>query len=56
MPAFTIISNAMAIVKSSAKPVLVDVDINTWNIKIEDIEKNYKNKVFNDTSHIWSSK
>ena len=43
MPSFTIISNAMAIVKSSAKPVLVDVDINTWNIKIEDIEKkNYK--------------
>ncbi len=39
MPSFTIISNAMAIVKSFAKPILVDVDINTWNIKIEDIEK-----------------
>ena len=38
MPAFTIISNAMAIIKSSAKPVLIDVDLNTWNIKIEDIE------------------
>ena len=44
MPAFTIISNAMAIVKSSAKPVLVDVDINTWNIKIEDIEKKITKK------------
>ena len=44
MPAFTIISNAMAIIKSSAKPVLVDVDINTWNIKIEDIEKKITKK------------
>ena len=44
MPAFTIISNAMAIVKSSAKPVLVDVDIKTWNIKIEDIEKKITKK------------
>ena len=39
MPSFTIISNAVAIIKSSAKPILVDVDLNTWNIKIEDIEK-----------------
>ena len=55
MPSFTI-PNAMAIVKSSAKPILVDVDLHTWNIKIEDIEKNYKkNKVFNDTSYLWFS-
>ena len=39
MPSFTIISNAMAIVKSLAKPVLIDVELDTWNIKIEDIEK-----------------
>ena len=44
MPSFTIISNAMAIIKSSAKPVLVDVDLNTWNIKIEDIEKKITKK------------
>ena len=44
MPAFTIISNAMAIVKSSAKPILVDVDIDTWNIKIKDIEKKITKK------------
>ena len=44
MPSFTIISNAMAIVKSSAKPVLVDVNLNTWNIKIEDIEKRITKK------------
>ena len=44
MPSFTIISNAIAIIKSSAKPVLVDVDINTWNIKVEDIEKKINKK------------
>ncbi len=44
MPSFTIISNAIAIVKSSAKPILVDVDLNTWNIKIEDIEKKINKK------------
>ena len=44
MPSFTIISNAMAIVKSSAKPVLIDVNLNTWNIKIEDIEKKITKK------------
>jgi len=44
MPAFTIISNAIAIIKSLAKPVLVDVDIDTWNIRIEDIEKKITSK------------
>ena len=44
MPSFTIISNAMAIIKSSAKPVLVDVNLNTWNIKIEDIENKITKK------------
>ena len=39
LPSFTIISNINAIIKSGARPVLVDVDIETWNIKIEDIEK-----------------
>ena len=31
MPTFTIISNANAIIKNLATPVLVDVDLNTWN-------------------------
>ena len=44
IPSFTIISNAMAVVKSSAKPILVDVDLHTWNIKIEDIEKKITKK------------
>ena len=39
IPNFTIISNALAVVKQNAKPVLVDCDMDTWNIKIEDIEK-----------------
>ena len=44
MPAFTIISNAIAIIKNEAKPVLVDTDIKTWNIKIDDIEKKITKK------------
>ena len=44
MPAFTIISNAIAIIKNEAKPVLIDTDIKTWNIKIEDIKKKITKK------------
>ena len=44
MPSFTIISNAIAIIKSTAKPILVDVNLDTWNIKIEDIEKKITKK------------
>jgi len=44
MPSFTIISNALSIIRNSAKPVLVDSDLSTWNIKIEDIEKNINRK------------
>ena len=44
MPSFTIISNAFAIIKSSEYPVLVDVDLDTWNIKIDDIEKKITKK------------
>lgn len=38
MPAFTIISNAIAIIKCGAKPVLIDSDLETWNINIDLIE------------------
>ncbi len=44
MPAFTIISNAISIIKNEAKPVLIDTDIKTWNIKIEDIENKITKK------------
>ncbi len=38
MPAFTIISCAMAVTKLCAVPVLVDSDIYTWNMKVDEIE------------------
>lgn len=39
MPAFTIISCAMAVTKQGAVPVLVDSDLHTWNMKAEEIEE-----------------
>ena len=39
MPTFTIISCAAPIVRAGAVPVLIDVDLKTWNLKTEDIEK-----------------
>ena len=44
IPNFTIISNALAVIKQNAKPVLVDCDMKTWNIKLEDLEKNITKK------------
>jgi perosamine synthetase len=38
MPSHTIISCAQAIVKNGAVPVLVDSDINTWNMDVSQIE------------------
>jgi perosamine synthetase len=38
MPAFTIISCASAIIKMGAKPVLVDSDLQTWNMNVKQIE------------------
>lgn len=38
MPTFTIISCAMAITKLGAVPVLVDSDMNTWNMNVDEIE------------------
>ena len=38
MPAFTIISCAMAVTKAGAVPVLVDSDIYTWNMNVDEIE------------------
>ena len=44
IPNFTIISNAIAVIKQNAKPVLIDCDINRWNMKVEDIEKKITKK------------
>lgn len=38
MPAFTIISCAMAVTKAGAVPVLVDSNLQTWNMNTEEIE------------------
>jgi len=38
MPAFTIISCAMAVTKAGAIPVLVDSDLYTWNMNVNEIE------------------
>ena len=39
MPTFTIMSCAAPVVRCGAKPVLVDADPLTWNMKVEDIEE-----------------
>ncbi len=44
MPAFTIISCAAAIIRSGAKPVLVDSDQETWNMDVGQIEKKITKK------------
>ena len=54
IPNFTIISNALAVVKQNAKPVLIDCDLKTWNIKVEDIEKINKKTKAIIVTHIYS--
>jgi len=44
IPNFTIISNALAVIKQQATPVLIDCNLENWNIKIEDIEKKITKK------------
>ena len=44
IPNFTIISNALAVIKQNLKPVLIDCDMKTWNIKFEDLEKKITKK------------
>lgn len=44
MPTFTIISCAMAVTKLGAVPVLVDSDLHTWNMDVEEIESRITNR------------
>jgi perosamine synthetase len=39
MPNFTIISNLLAVIKQNLKPVLIDCEIDSWNMKIDEVEK-----------------
>ena len=43
-PAFSIISNSNAIIKNLAKPILVDTDLDTWNIDIKQLKKKISSK------------
>lgn len=44
MPTFTIISCAMAITKRGGRPVFVDSDRNTWNMRVDEIESKITSK------------
>ena len=44
IPAFSIISTANAVVKNNCKPVLVDCDLDTWNMKTDEIIKKINNR------------
>ncbi len=44
MPNFTIISNLLAVIKQNLKPVLIDCDLNSWNMKIDEVEKSITKK------------
>lgn len=44
MPTFTIMSCAAPLVRVGAKPILVDSDPYTWNMKVEDIESKITSK------------
>jgi len=44
IPAFSIISTALCVVKLGLKPILVDVNINTWNTDPEEIIKKITRK------------
>lgn len=39
LPTFTIISCAAAIIRAGAKPVLVDSNINSWNMNVDQVEQ-----------------
>ena len=55
LPTHTIISCAQAVFKSGATPIVVDTDINTWNINILNIEKKItsKTKSYHDSAYLW---
>ena len=44
IPNFTIISNAIAVVKLNAKFIPIDCDLDTWNMNINEIEKKITKK------------
>ena len=44
LPSFTIISCILPLIRCGLKPVLIDSDLSSWNMKVEDIEKKINKK------------
>jgi len=44
IPNFTIVSNALAVLRQNAIPIPIDCDLENWNMKIHDIEKKITKK------------
>jgi len=44
IPNFTIISNALAVIKLGATPILIDCKIDNWNMNVKDIENKISKK------------
>ena len=44
IPAFSIISTALCVIKCKLKPIIVDCDRETWNVKIEEVLKKLTSK------------
>jgi len=44
IPNFTIISNALAVIRQDAKPVLIDCNFEDWNIDLDEFEKKITKK------------
>ncbi len=44
LPSFTIISCILPLIRCGLKPVLIDSDLSTWNMNVEDIEKKITKK------------
>ena len=44
IPNFTIISNALAVIKQQAKPILIDCNMENWNIDINQLKRKISSK------------
>ena len=44
IPAFSIISTALCVIKLGLKPVLVDIDLNNWNMSVEQVIRKINRK------------
>ena len=44
IPAFSIISTANAVIKNKLKPILVDCDLETWNMRVDETLKKITKK------------